>query len=173
MFTSIDRVTAEIQERFQQLQNLLQRYAFLRHEVILSIDKLNLDQAPQDINKEEVQLEHICLQAFVAVTDPGYKKKELIRFSSLGLLKYIIESKLEDGLPNIAVMLRIFLTSAISNASLVWRMLFQDQKRMVLLPEEVGEKGFQESRSPTFRIDSSGKGMQRTGFEGPYWRQKA
>ncbi|PRD22416.1 UNVERIFIED_CONTAM: hypothetical protein NCL1_49147 [Trichonephila clavipes] len=67
MFTSIDRVTAEIQERFQQLQNLLQRYAFLRHEVILSIDKLNLDQAPQDINKEEVQLEHICLQAFVAI----------------------------------------------------------------------------------------------------------
>ncbi|GFW95435.1 hypothetical protein TNCV_1721371 [Trichonephila clavipes] len=48
-----------------------------------------------------------------------------------------------------------------------------DQKRMVLLPEEVGEKGFLESRSPTFRIDSSGKGMRRTGFEGPDWRQKA
>ncbi|GFX50878.1 hypothetical protein TNCV_2732291 [Trichonephila clavipes] len=29
---------------------------------------------------------------------------------------------------------------------------------MVLLPEEVGEKGFLESRSPTFRIDSSRKG---------------
>ncbi|GFU49134.1 hypothetical protein TNCV_573711 [Trichonephila clavipes] len=27
-----------------------------------------------------------------------------------------------------------------------------DQTRMVLLPEEVGEKGFLESRSPTFRI---------------------
>ncbi|GFU65972.1 hypothetical protein TNCV_3458361 [Trichonephila clavipes] len=30
-----------------------------------------------------------------------------------------------------------------------------DQKRMVLLPEEVGEKGFLESHSPTFQIDSS------------------
>ncbi|GFS97801.1 FERM domain-containing protein 4A [Trichonephila clavipes] len=36
-----------------------------------------------------------------------------------------------------------------------------DQKRMVLLFEEVGEKGFLESRSPTFRIDSSRKGHAR------------
>ncbi|GFW36140.1 uncharacterized protein TNCV_4930021 [Trichonephila clavipes] len=51
MFFSIDRVTAEIRERFQQLQNLVQKYAFLRSEVILSMDELNLDQAPRDINK--------------------------------------------------------------------------------------------------------------------------
>ncbi|GFV82609.1 hypothetical protein TNCV_1618381 [Trichonephila clavipes] len=48
-----------------------------------------------------------------------------------------------------------------------------DRKRMVLLPEEVGEMGFLESRSPTFRIDPSGKDMRRTGFEDPDWRQKA
>ncbi|GFS53772.1 hypothetical protein TNCV_731551 [Trichonephila clavipes] len=48
-----------------------------------------------------------------------------------------------------------------------------NQKRMVWLPEGVGEKGFLESHSPTFRIDSSGKDMRRTGFEGPDWRQKA
>ncbi|GFY05551.1 uncharacterized protein TNCV_4370611 [Trichonephila clavipes] len=53
MFSAIDRVTAEIRERFQQLQNLAQKYAFLKPEVILSMDELNLDQAPQDINKEE------------------------------------------------------------------------------------------------------------------------
>ncbi|GFW65104.1 hypothetical protein TNCV_393701 [Trichonephila clavipes] len=46
------------------------------------------------------------------------------------------------------------------------------QKRMVLLPEEVGEKGFLESCSPTSWIDSSGKDMRRTGFEGTDWRQK-
>ncbi|GFW22391.1 hypothetical protein TNCV_1431431 [Trichonephila clavipes] len=57
--------------------------------------------------------------------------------------------------------------------ALVWRMLFQDQKLMVLLPEEVGEKGFLESRSPTFRVDSSEKGIRRTGFKGLDWRQKA
>ncbi|GFV48106.1 hypothetical protein TNCV_3027891 [Trichonephila clavipes] len=32
---------------------------------------------------------------------------------------------------------------------------------------EVGEKGLLESRSPTFRIDSSEKDMRRTGFEDP------
>ncbi|GFV65170.1 uncharacterized protein TNCV_2701121 [Trichonephila clavipes] len=53
MLSSIDRITAEIRERFQQLQNLVQKYAFLRGEVILSMDELNLDQAPQNINKEE------------------------------------------------------------------------------------------------------------------------
>ncbi|GFU04462.1 uncharacterized protein TNCV_1080251 [Trichonephila clavipes] len=116
MFSSIDRVTAEIRERFQQLQNLVQKYACLRSEVILSMDELNLDQAPQDINKEKFQLERACLQAFVAATDPGCKK-ELIRSGYLDLLKYTIESKFEDGIPNIAIMLRIFLTSAISNAS--------------------------------------------------------
>ncbi|GFX74166.1 uncharacterized protein TNCV_2911991 [Trichonephila clavipes] len=46
MFSSIDRETAEIRGRFQQLQNLTQKHAFLRHEVILSMVELNLDQAP-------------------------------------------------------------------------------------------------------------------------------
>ncbi|GFT59337.1 uncharacterized protein TNCV_3892561 [Trichonephila clavipes] len=73
MFSSIDKVT-EVRERFQQLQNLAQKYAFLRPEVILSMDELNLDQAPQDINKE-FQLECVRLQAFVAATDPGCKKR--------------------------------------------------------------------------------------------------
>ncbi|GFU99868.1 uncharacterized protein TNCV_1257171 [Trichonephila clavipes] len=70
MFSSIDRVTAEIRERFQQLQNLA-----LRPEVILNMEELILDQAPQDINKEEFHLERVCLQAFIAATDPGCKKR--------------------------------------------------------------------------------------------------
>ncbi|GFU41839.1 uncharacterized protein TNCV_3873101 [Trichonephila clavipes] len=116
MFSSIDRVTAEIRERFQQLRHLAQKYDFLRPEVILSMDELNLDQASQDINKEEFQLERVRLQAFIAAADPGCQR-ELIRSSFLGLLKYVIESKLEDGLPKIVIMLRIFLTSVISDAS--------------------------------------------------------
>ncbi|GFT49396.1 uncharacterized protein TNCV_4583611 [Trichonephila clavipes] len=80
------------------------------------MNELNFDQAPQDISKKEFQLERIRLQAFAAAIDSSYKK-ELIRSGSLGLLKYIIESKLEDGLPNIVIMSRIFLTSAISNYS--------------------------------------------------------
>ncbi|GFV25369.1 uncharacterized protein TNCV_1146401 [Trichonephila clavipes] len=70
-------VTAEIRDRFQQLQNLAQKYAFLRPEVILSMDELNLDQAPQDITKEEFQLECVRLQAFAAATDPGSTRRLL------------------------------------------------------------------------------------------------
>ncbi|GFY14160.1 uncharacterized protein TNCV_3613491 [Trichonephila clavipes] len=95
---------------------LSSRETTLVPDVILSMDELNLDQAPQDINKEEFQFERVRLQAFVATTDPGCKK-ELIRSCSPGLLKHIIQFKLEDGLPNIGIMLRIFLTSAICNAS--------------------------------------------------------
>ncbi|GFX01116.1 hypothetical protein TNCV_4580821 [Trichonephila clavipes] len=124
MFSLIDRVTTEIRERFQQLQNLAQKYAFLRPKVIFSMDGLNLDQAPQDINKE-FQLESVRLQAFVAATEPDCKK-EFIRSSSLGLLKYIIESKLEVVLPSIVIMLRLFLTSAFSNAS--WERSFSKLK---------------------------------------------
>ncbi|GFX20359.1 uncharacterized protein TNCV_3487171 [Trichonephila clavipes] len=51
MVSSIDRITAEIRERFQQLQNVAQKVCFFRSEVILSMDELNLDQAPRDINK--------------------------------------------------------------------------------------------------------------------------
>ncbi|GFV77522.1 hypothetical protein TNCV_1070511 [Trichonephila clavipes] len=78
--------------------------------------ELNLDQAPQDIIKEKFRLECVRLKTFVAATEQG-SKKELISSGSLRLLKYITESKLEDGLPNIVIMLRIFLTSSISKAS--------------------------------------------------------
>ncbi|GFV11321.1 hypothetical protein TNCV_3724101 [Trichonephila clavipes] len=47
------------------------KICFLRSEMVLSMDELNLYQAPQDINKEEFQRERVCLQAFVTATEPG------------------------------------------------------------------------------------------------------
>ncbi|GFY14429.1 hypothetical protein TNCV_1314831 [Trichonephila clavipes] len=44
---------------------------------LLSTDEPNSDQAPQDINNEEFQLDHVRLQTFVAATDPGCKKELL------------------------------------------------------------------------------------------------
>ncbi|GFV44683.1 ATP-dependent DNA helicase [Trichonephila clavipes] len=51
------------------------------------MDELNLDQAPQDINKE-FQHEFVRLQAFVAATDPAVKKNSLVR----GLGEIIVPS---------------------------------------------------------------------------------
>ncbi|GFU01671.1 hypothetical protein TNCV_1522111 [Trichonephila clavipes] len=52
------------------------------------MDELNLDQTPQDINKEEFQLVCIRLQAFVAATDPCCKKELIscqVIYSQFGL----------------------------------------------------------------------------------------
>ncbi|GFV42410.1 uncharacterized protein TNCV_4311401 [Trichonephila clavipes] len=74
MYSTMDRVTAEIRGKFLQFPNLAQKCVFLKPEVILSMDELNLDQVPQDINKEEFQLESVRLQASVAATNLGCKK---------------------------------------------------------------------------------------------------
>ncbi|XP_028166501.1 uncharacterized protein LOC114357193 [Ostrinia furnacalis] len=71
------------------------REDFLMPAVMLGSEKLNLDQAPRDINTDEFQHERARLRAFVAATNPDCKK-ELMKSGSLGLLKYIIDSKLED-----------------------------------------------------------------------------
>jgi hypothetical protein len=42
IFTSVDRVTAEIRDRFHHLQNLAQKYAFLMPAVMLGSEELNL-----------------------------------------------------------------------------------------------------------------------------------
>ncbi|GFT35059.1 integrase catalytic domain-containing protein [Trichonephila clavipes] len=49
MFSSIDRVTAGIRQRFQELQILTQKYAFLRPEVILSIDELKYSEGSHEV----------------------------------------------------------------------------------------------------------------------------
>ncbi|GFX24600.1 uncharacterized protein TNCV_3343801 [Trichonephila clavipes] len=77
MFSSTDRVTAQIRKLFQQLQIPAKKYASLRPKGILSKDDINLDQPPQDINKEEFQLVRVRVQAFVAATYPGCKKNSL------------------------------------------------------------------------------------------------
>ncbi|GBP69452.1 hypothetical protein EVAR_48809_1 [Eumeta japonica] len=61
MFTSLDRVTAEIRDRFQQLQNLAQNMPFNACRVVLGLEELNLDQALRDINREELQHERAHL----------------------------------------------------------------------------------------------------------------
>ncbi|GFX27010.1 hypothetical protein TNCV_803101 [Trichonephila clavipes] len=50
------------------------------------MDELNLDQAPQEINKEEFQLECVRLQVFVAATDPDCKKELILALTVLSSL---------------------------------------------------------------------------------------
>ncbi|GFU10156.1 SCAN domain-containing protein 3 [Trichonephila clavipes] len=68
------------------------------------MDELNLDQVPQDINKEEFQLERVCLQAFVAAAHPGCKK-ELIRstMSTILAIEHDIHIDIDNGIKDFAM----------------------------------------------------------------------
>ncbi|GFT71914.1 uncharacterized protein TNCV_2515561 [Trichonephila clavipes] len=70
MFSSIDKVTAEIRKRFQQLQNIAQKLAFLRPEVTFIMDEINFDQTPQNVNEEEFQLERVTSTSFYFCNRP-------------------------------------------------------------------------------------------------------
>lgn len=75
----------------------------------------NSDVAPHedDIDKDEFEIERVRLRAIISSTG---KTNELANKSPLELLKYILQFRLEVSLPNITIMLRLFLTIAISNA---------------------------------------------------------
>lgn len=116
LFSSLDRVIAEIRERFQQLQNLTDKFAYLTPAILLDPDntECNLDYASDEIDEQDFKLERLRLRTFVVATG---NENELINADSLELFKFIVKSKLEDTLPNILIMFRIFFTVAISNAS--------------------------------------------------------
>ncbi|GFV26916.1 RWD domain-containing protein [Trichonephila clavipes] len=77
MFSSTDKSNCRNSRKIPTVVESRTKLCFLKSEVILSMGELNLDQAPQDINKEEFQLERVRLQAFLAATDPGCKKNSL------------------------------------------------------------------------------------------------
>ena len=106
----------EIRERFQQLQNLTDKFEYLTPAILLDPDntECNLDYASDEID-EHLKLKRFRLRTFVAATG---NENKLINADSLELFKFIVKSKLEDTLPNILIMFRIFFTVAIMrNAS--------------------------------------------------------
>ncbi|GFY10134.1 hypothetical protein TNCV_360011 [Trichonephila clavipes] len=85
----------EIRERFQQLQNLTQKYALLKPEVTLTWTNLTKIKL-LDINKEEFQLERVRLQAFVATTDAGKDKLEFQYYPHTIILIFTSQQRLQN-----------------------------------------------------------------------------
>lgn len=115
LLSSLDKIIVEIRERFQQLRNLAEKFTYLTPAILLDSDnECNLDYGSAEINEQDFKVERVRLRAFVAATG---NEKKLIDGDILALLQFIVKSKLEESLPNIVIMLRIFLTIAVSNAS--------------------------------------------------------
>ncbi|XP_069582652.1 zinc finger MYM-type protein 1-like [Ranitomeya imitator] len=118
MYLSLDRVIQEITTRFQQLHALAEKYAFLTPSHLLD-DKYEcqLNQDHDDINKEEFLIERKRLKSFLYVAVTQDKKETWKEDSPLELLQFIVKYSLENSVPNIVILLRIFLTIAVSVAT--------------------------------------------------------
>ena len=116
MFSSLDRVIEGITLRFQQLHALAEKYAFLTPLNLLDDKyKCQLDHDHDDFDKEEFLIERKRLQNFIAVADiEGIKMR---KEGPLELLQFIQKYNLGNSVPNIIIMLRIFLTIAVSVAT--------------------------------------------------------
>lgn len=70
LFSSLDRIIVEIHERFQQLQNFTDKFAFLTPAILLDPDdtKCNLDYASVEIDEQDFKLERLRLRTFIAAT---------------------------------------------------------------------------------------------------------
>ena len=115
MVSSIDRIIQEIGTRFQQIQELAERYAFLTPAILLDpVSEVDLENAPEEIDKKEFALERKRLQDFVAVSS---ELNLICQDGPMELLKFIHRYKLIDSVPNIEIGLRIFLTIGVSVAT--------------------------------------------------------
>lgn len=119
MFLSMDRIIKEIKDRFDQLHVLARKYS-----CIIPCNLLNEEFECEindfiDIDKEQFHIERKRIQVFMAVPalQEVAKRWKNGGEGPLDLLKFIQQYRLENSVPNIVILLRIFLTIAISVAS--------------------------------------------------------
>ncbi|XP_031329299.1 zinc finger MYM-type protein 1-like [Photinus pyralis] len=112
---SVDRIKQEIATRFEQLQDVAQKFEFLSPAILLDEDlSIDLSNAPDDIDRTEFVIERKRLQTFVTASN---EKESLKHLGPLELLTFIHQHRLSDSVPNINIMLRIFLTMGVSVAT--------------------------------------------------------
>ena len=118
MFSSLDRVIQEIHLKFQQLRDLAEKYVFLTPTHLLDDQyECQLTQIDHDdFDKDEFLLERKRLQHFIVVaTSQG--QTNMWKEGPLELSQFIHKYDFGNSVPNLVVMLRIFLTIAISVAT--------------------------------------------------------
>ncbi|XP_018494653.1 zinc finger MYM-type protein 1-like [Galendromus occidentalis] len=117
MYASMDRITQEVKSRFNQIHSIAEKYEFLIPRNLLNADYLcTLEEHSKDIDLELFVFERVRLQTLVASADDE-EQAQIRTKGPFELLQFIQRYALGSSLPNIVVLLRIFLTLAISVAS--------------------------------------------------------
>lgn len=114
MFSSLDRVAEEIRTRFQQIHRLAEKYAFLTPSNLLNVNYVCKLENHPDVDEAEFHIERQRLQNFVSAASTV---SEISKGGPLQLLQFIVYYRLQDSVPNIVILLRIFLTIAVSVAT--------------------------------------------------------
>lgn len=115
MLTSVSRIVEEITKRFHQLDLLAQKFSILVPSNLLneSFDS-DLTDHGTDIDAAEFYIERNRLRSFV---ESFGSFSETDREDPMTLLQFIHECRLETSVPNIVILLRIFLTLGVSVAT--------------------------------------------------------
>lgn len=112
---SLDRIVREIETRFSQLEEISKKFAFLTPSKLLDPEfECDLTLATDEIDKAEFLVERQRLIHFVAAAG---QQSSLESCGPLDLLVFIQKFSLNISVPNIVVVLRLFLTMAISVAT--------------------------------------------------------
>ena len=112
LYTSIDSITQEIKDRFEQLHFLSQKYDFLIPTNLID-DEFEFEfEEEEDVNMAEVKIERKRLKNFLE-----FSKEKNWKEGPLELLRFIIKYGFQNSVPNLTILLRVFLTKAVSVAS--------------------------------------------------------
>ena len=117
MFESVDRISAEIGRRFEDLHAIAKKFSILLPANLLNASfPCNVEMHARDIDPDEFSLERKRIAAFLKALDNA-DTGDSVPSSPLELLNFIYKSRLESSVPNLVVLLRIFLTLGTSVAT--------------------------------------------------------
>ena len=114
MSRSAQKVIEEMTLRFQRFHEIATKFAFLEPQHLLA-EKFDFVVEHDDIDSREFLIERERLRHFCAVAAAEASETEPSK--PYDLLDFIVKHELVESVPNIVILLRIFLTIAVSVAS--------------------------------------------------------
>ena len=107
MFSSLDKIAMEIEERFKRLREVNDKFECVMLAKLLDPwYVLNMKKINDDIDQNEFVVERERLQNFITVSGD---RRKVEKEGPLGLLKFIQKVSLGISVLNIVIMLRIYV----------------------------------------------------------------
>ena len=124
LFEVVDRLRDEINRRFKQLHSINEKFGFIQLDILMNADqnefikqRINaLVEIYDEIDGDELKIEVRRLRNHVLISRENNHDIDNNSIA-IDLLKWIVKWGFTESLPNLSIVLRIFLTMCISIAS--------------------------------------------------------